>query len=275
VTDILLVGRQGHVDAIKSHGLEVTGAIRKTFNLDASTEIGGNTEDSLIILTTKAYDLEEAVDEFRENLKPDTIILVLQNGLGNENLVKSLVGSKVEVVRGLTSTGVEFLSPGRIEIMRIGETVLPNTAAGLKIGRFFNQCGLKVRFSERMEIEIWRKLVMNCVINPLSALFRVPNMEIAIDSLKEVRKRIVNECIKVAECEGVPLKGDLEGEVSQAAALYSNVSSMCQDIKKGRRTEIHFLNGKISELGQRHGVATPVNDILTSLIGFMEGKEWS
>ena len=50
---------------------------------------------------------------------------------------------------------------------------------------------------------------------------------------------------------------------------------MCQDIKKGRRTEIGFLNGKVSELGRRHGVATPVNDVLTSLIRFMEGKEWS
>ncbi len=274
-TDVLLVGRQRHVDAVNSQGLEVTGAIEGVFGLDASTEISGNLEGSLIILTTKAYDIEEAVNEFRESLKTDTVILVLQNGLGNEDLVQSLVSPEVDVVRGLASTGVEFLSPGRIEVMWIRETVLPKTAAGEKIGRLFDQCGLEARFSERMDIEIWRKLTMNCVINPLSALFRVPNTEIAVDSLREVRKGIVDECIRVAEWEGVRLEGDLEGEVSRTAASYSNVSSMCQDIKKGRRTEIHFLNGKISELGRRHGVATPVNDVLTSLIRFMEGKEWS
>ena len=85
----------------------------------------------------------------------------------------------------------------------------------------------------------------------------------------------MDECIRVAEREGATLEGDLEGEISRAAASYSNLSSMCQDIMKGRRTEISFLNGKVSELGRRHGVSTPVNDVLTSLIRFMEGKEWS
>jgi 2-dehydropantoate 2-reductase len=126
-----------------------------------------------------------------------------------------------------------------------------------------------------MDIEVWRKLTMNCVINPLTALFRVPNTEIAVEGLREIRRSIVDECIRVAEREGVILEGDLEGEISRAAASYSNISSMCQDIMRGRRTEIGFLNGKVSELGRRHGVATPVNDVLTSLIRFMEGKEWS
>ncbi len=273
--DVLLVGRRGHVDAVNSRGLEVTGAVEGTFILDASTELSGIPEGSLIILTTKAYDIEEAVNEFRALLKPDTAILVLQNGLGNEDLVQSLVGPEVDVVRGLASTGVEFLSPGRIEVKLVRETVLPKTATGEKMGRFFDLCGLGVRLSKRMDIEVWRKLTMNCVINPLTALFRVPNTEIAVEGLREVRRGIVDECIRVAEREGVILEGDLEGEISRAAASYSNISSMCQDIMRGRRTEIGFLNGKVSELGRRHGVATPVNDVLTSLIRFMEGKEWS
>jgi 2-dehydropantoate 2-reductase len=170
---------------------------------------------------------------------------------------------------------VEFLSPGRIEVKLVRETVLPKIATGEKIGRLFDLCGLGVRLSERMDIEVWRKLTMNCVINPLTALFRVPNTEIAVEGLREVRRGIVDECIRVAEREGVILEGDLEGEISRAAASYSNISSMCQDIMRGRMTEIGFLNGKVSELGRRHGVATPVNDVLTSLIRFMEGKEWS
>ncbi len=274
-SDVLLVGRGEHVDAVNSRGLEVTGTVEGTFDLDASTELSSILEGSLIILTTKAYDIEEAVNEFRGLLKPDTTILVLQNGLGNEDLVQSLVGPEVDVVRGLASTGVEFLSPGRIEVKLVRETVLPKTATGEKIGRLFDLCGLEARLSERMDVEIWRKLTMNCVINPLTAVFRVPNTEIAVEGLREVRKGIVDECIRVAQKEGVRLEGDLEKEITMAAASYSNLSSMCQDIKKGRRTEIGFLNGKVCELGRRHGVATPVNDVLTSLIRFMEGKEWS
>ena len=274
-TDVLIIGRRGHVDAVNSRGLVVTGAIEETFNLDASTEASGIPEGSLIILTTKAYAIEEAVRELREFLGSGTAILVLQNGLGNEELVKSLVDPDVDVVRGLASTGVEFLSPGMIEVKLVRETVLPKTAAGEKIGRLFDLCGLDVRLSERMDVEVWRKLTMNCVINPLTAVFRVPNTEIAVEGLREVRRGIVDECIRVAQKEGVILEGDLEEEIAKAAASYSNISSMCQDIMKGRRTEIGFLNGKVGELGRRHGVATPVNDVLTSLIRFMEGKEWS
>jgi|TARA_B100001971_G_C18199912_1_gene543895 2-dehydropantoate 2-reductase len=270
--DVLLIGRQRHIDAIKSRGLELTGAIDGVFDLDVSTEIRGNLGDSLIILTTKAYDIEKTINKIRGVLRSNTTILVLQNGLGNEDLVQALVGPEVDVIRGLVSTGVEFLSPGRIEVKLVRDTVLPKTAKSEKIERLFTSCGLQVRLSERMDTEIWRKLTMNCVINPLSALFCMPSTEIAVDGLREVRKSIVDECIRVAEREGVNLDGDLEGEISRAAASYSNLSSMCQDIMKGRKTEIDFLNGKISELGRRHKVPTPVNDVFILLIQFMRAR---
>ena len=270
--DVLLIGRQRHIDAIKSRGLELTGAIDGVFDLDVSTEIRGNLGDSLIILTTKAYDIEKTINKIRGVLRSNTTILVLQNGLGNEDLVQALVGPEVDVIRGLVSTGVEFLSPGRIEVKLVRDTVLPKTAKSEKIERLLTSCGLQVRLSEQMDTEIWRKLTMNCVINPLSALFCMPSTEIAVDGLREVRKSIVDECIRVAEREGVNLDGDLEGEISRAAASYSNLSSMCQDIMKGRKTEIDFLNGKVSELGRRHKVPTPVNDVFISLIQFMRAR---
>lgn len=273
--DVLLVGRRGHVDAVNSRGLEVTGAVEKIFKLDATTELNGVPEGSLIVLTTKAYDIEEAVEGFRGLLRPDTAILVLQNGLSNEGLVQSLVGPEVDVVRGLASTGVEFLSPGRIDVKLVRDTMLQRTEAGERVGRLFTSCGLEVQMSDRIDVEVWRKLVMNCIINPLTALFRVPNKEIAVEGLREVRRGIVDECVRVARMEGVLLEGDLEEQIAKAAASYSNISSMCQDVMRGRRTEIGFLNGKVCELGRRHGVATPVNDVITSLIRFMEGKEWS
>jgi len=113
---------------------------------------------------------------------------------------------------------------------------------------------------------------MNCVINPLTAIFRVPNNEIAVESLRGVRRRIVDECVRVAREEGVVLDPALSEAVTSAAARYSNLSSMCQDIIKRRKTEIDFLNGRVAELGRRHGVDTPVNDTMTALIRFLEGR---
>jgi 2-dehydropantoate 2-reductase len=65
----------------------------------------------------------------------------------------------------------------------------------------------------------------------------------------------------------------LADEITATAKAYSNFSSMCQDIIKARRTEIDFLNGRISELGKAYGVPTPVNDTLTALIKFLEEKK--
>lgn len=273
-TDVLLLGRQEHVDAINAHGLEVSGAVEGTFCMEASTELDDIPRGSLIMLTTKAYDIERGIGSISGLLKPGSKILVLQNGLGNEELVRSLVGKDVEVVRGLASSGVEFLKPGRIGVKLVGETVLPNMETGRRIGRLLDSCGLEVRLSDGMAVEIWRKMTMNCVINPLTALLRVPNNEIAVERLRGVRGGIVDECVRVAEREGVALNGDLEAEIARAAASYSNISSMFQDVTRGRRTEIEFLNGRISELGREHGIPTPYNDVLATFVRFIEGKEW-
>jgi 2-dehydropantoate 2-reductase len=272
---VQLIGRKDHVDAINAEGLVVSGALEGRFLIRASTRLENVPQGSLIMLTTKTHDSETAVRGVREIFKPDTTILVLQNGFGNEALVRALVDPRVEVVRGLASSGVEFLVPGKIEVKFTGQTVLLKTPTGERIKRVFDSCGLETRLAERMDVEIWRKLTLNCVINPLTALFRVPNNEIAKDSLLEVRRRIIDECVCVVKGEGVALDPSIAEEVESTLALYSNRSSMCQDIIKGKRTEIDFLNNKISELGRKHGVPTPINDTLTALIRFMEDREWT
>lgn len=275
VADILLVGDKSHVETVRTNGLAVSGLVEGRFMLEATAEPSEFPDGSLVLLTTKAYDLYAAVISARGLLKPGNVILILQNGLGNEELVRGLVDPRTEVVRGLVSSGVEFLYPGRIEVKLLGETVLPNTITCERIKWLFESCGLETRLAERMDLEIWRKLVLNCVVNPLTAIFRVPNREIASDSLEDIRRCIVEECIRVAAKEGVTLEPSLADEVTEAAASYKNISSMCQDLIKGKRTEIDFLNGRISELGKMHGVQTPVNDVLTSLIRYMEGRKWT
>ncbi len=271
--DVLLVGRQAHVDAINARGLLVSGAVEETSHVEATTELDDIPRGALIVLTTKAHGIERAIGGINGLLKPGVKILVLQNGLGNEELARSLVGEGVEVVRGLTSAGVEFLEPGKIDVKLLGETILPDTEAGRRIGRLLDSSGLEVRLSDRIAVEIWRKLTMNCVINPLTALLRVPNNEIAVEGLRGVREGIVEECVRVAEMERVILEGDLEAEICRASASYSNISSMLQDVTRGRKTEIDFLNGRIGKLGREHGVPTPYNDVLTALIKFTEGRE--
>ncbi len=113
---------------------------------------------------------------------------------------------------------------------------------------------------------------MNCVINPLTALLRVPDNEVAADCLRDLRRRIVEECVAVARAEGVDLDMGILEELEGVIPSYRNFSSMCQDVMRGKRTEIDFLNGKVVELGRRHGIETPVNEAMVSLIRFLEGR---
>jgi len=271
VTDVTLIARKNHVDAILKNGLQVTGEINKTYRISASEELDHVPSGSSIIITTKTHDLEDALKSL-PSYEHDLTIVLLQNGHGNEELVKSILGSETKVVRGLVNTGVNFLAPGKIEVVLSNPTVIENSSSGRVLGSLFTSCGLKINLSDDIQTEIWRKLALNCVINPLTALFRVPNREVAVETLKGVISDIVDECINVAAAEGVFLDQGMAEYVYDLTAQYGNFSSMCQDIVKGRRTEIEFLNGRVSELGRRYGISTPVNDTLSALVRYLEGQ---
>ena len=268
-TDVSLVGNKAHIEAIKTDGLTIAGDMQKVFFPTAITKIKNIPEKSLILLTTKAYDSAEAIKTISKLLKKDTVILVLQNGIGNEEIVRNLAAQKCTVLRGLTTMAGEFLRPGWIKFWN-GETIIESDGDSGKIVNIFNQCDLKSRLSDNINLEVWNKLVVNCVVNPLTALLHVRNCKILEESLRNVRHSIVRECIKVAEAEGIVLSKHLAGRIDRQIAHYYNLSSMYQDIIKGNRTEIDFLNGKIVELGKKHLIQTPVNETLVSLIKFLE-----
>ncbi|MFP3985221.1 MAG: ketopantoate reductase family protein [Candidatus Bathyarchaeia archaeon] len=269
--DVTLIGNKAHMDAVNSKGLSVVGDVNETFHLKADTEIREIPEKTLIVLSTKAYDSTKAIEKTTILLKKDTVILILQNGLGNEEVVRRIAGEEVKILRGVTTMAAEFFEPAKIRFWS-GEIILERNEVAEKIAEILNRCMLKTSLSNDINKELWNKLVFNCLINPLTALFRVRNFAIAADSLKAVRQHIVSECTEVGKAEGIAFPADLGEKIDKEISNYSNFSSMCQDIMKGKRTEIDFLNGKIVELGMKHHIPTPVNEAVVCLIKFLEGK---
>jgi 2-dehydropantoate 2-reductase len=267
--DVTLVGNKAHVDAINSNGLSVSGDVTTRFHVRADTKIRRIPERTLIFLTTKAYDSEKAITEISRLLEKDTVILVLQNGLGNEEVVEHAVGNDAKVLRGITTMAAEFFKPGEVRYWK-GETAIANDARAEEVVQTLNASMLKTRISRDIRHEIWSKIVINNVVNPLSAIFRVRNHEIGTQPLASVRHRIVRECIQVGIAEGIAFPGRLEQRIDREILAYTNFSSMCQDIMKRKETEIDFLNGKIVELGGKHHVSTPVNETLVNFIKFLE-----
>jgi 2-dehydropantoate 2-reductase len=270
--DVTLIGNREHVQAVNSRGLTVYGDVNETFRLSAEPQIREVPARTLIFLTTKAYDSEKAMRQIRRLVRKDTVVLILQNGLGNEDVVKRAVDSNVKVLRGITNMAVEFFKAGEVRYWK-GETIIEHESVTEEIAETMNSCGLNTSLSDNITQEIWKKVVINSVINPLTAILRVRNHEVSARPLATVRRQILRECVQVGKTEGVALPKDLETEIDRGILGYTNYSSMCQDVMKGRTTEIGFLNGKVAELGAKHHVPTPVNETLVHLVRFLEGKD--
>ncbi len=111
--DVTLIGRKAHVDAINKNGLTLSGDVDDRFFVKAETAIREIPSNTLILLTTKAHDAAGAVTSIRPLLRKDTIILVLQNGLGIKDIVEKVVEGNAEVVRGLVTLAAEFFDLGK------------------------------------------------------------------------------------------------------------------------------------------------------------------
>ena len=270
--DVTLIGRKNQVKTINIMGLEISGDIQERFFVRAETKIRKIPSGTLILLTTKVHDSVKALTEIRKLLKNDTVILILQNGLGNKELVEEIVGDKIGVLRGLVMIGAESSGYGKTTFWD-GETILEKTETGMRIAELFNRSGLKTRVLNGVERELWNKLVVNCVINPLTAILGVRDNEIVVDALKGIRHGIIDECVEVGMAEGIVFEPDLKEVLDKKILQYTNFSSMCQDLIKGKRTEIDFLNGKIVELGRKHRIPTPINKTLVSLIKSLEARQ--
>jgi 2-dehydropantoate 2-reductase len=268
--DVVLVARGAHADAINRDGLRVTGLEERTYRVRAATAIDTLPADALIVLTTKVSDTDTAVEGVRHLLRADSTILCVQNGLYSEDIVKAVVGDRCLVLRAITHFGAIFRTPGVVELKVSASTRIQQSARSAAIADAFTRCGLDGQVTGHIKDEMWEKLVVNCVINPINAITRAEVGAIADERLRPLKQLIVDECRRVAARDGVDLAGEFVDRIDRQYAPSTNLSSMQQDLLKGRRTEIDFLNGAVVKLGVTYGVDCPVNQALTMIIKAME-----
>jgi 2-dehydropantoate 2-reductase len=270
VHDVVLVARGPHAEAINRDGLRVTGAEERTYRLRAVTRLESLPPDALIVLTTKVSDTDTACAGVRHLLRGDSTILCVQNGLYSEAIARSAVGDRCPVLRAITHFGAIFHTPGVVELKVAASTSIEQSERSAAIADAFTRCGLEARVTGRIKDEMWEKLVVNCVINPINAMTRTAVGAIADPRLGPLKSLIVGECRRVAERDGVELRADFVAYIDARYGPSTNLSSMQQDLLKGRRTEIDHLNGAVVELGAKYGIACPVNQALTMIIKAME-----
>jgi len=272
--EVALIGRRAHVDAIRRKGLTLVGDRARPVRLEAAENVRDIAPPELLIVTTKAYDTEEAVRICRTWTDKETMVLTLQNGLGNLELLRAWKGSRV--FGGTTTMGARLLSPGRVRVSGIGRTVVGSdmdATGAAKLARVLSKAGIPVTVRSDISREIWAKAVVSACINPVTAVLRVPNGKL-LDSpiLSRFIREVCQECIEVACSEGIRLSSASMYARARAVARDTsrNLSSMLQDVERGSRTEIGQINGAFCRTGRDKSVPTPLNNALVAMVGSLE-----
>jgi 2-dehydropantoate 2-reductase len=263
--DVILIGRDDHVRAIKQNGLRVEGIETLMVRPRAATAVDHIGANTLILLTTKVPATIAALEPIAPMVRDDTTVIALQNGLNSDAIAREALQGRGVVLRGITQFGAIFERPGIVRYMLKGYTLLEKHERSASIAEVFNSAGLDCRLSENIEHEVWRKLIYNCVVNSITAILGTTVGEIVDPILDPLKQRVIEECLAVAAREGISLNVTLD-EVNEAYRGSPNIVSMRQDLLRARPTEIDYLNGAVVALGARRGMSYPVNDALTKLI---------
>jgi 2-dehydropantoate 2-reductase len=268
--DVRLVARSEHAAAINSRGLRIEGIESEVVRVHAATEIQQIGPEALIILTTKVPDSAAALHPIAPLVRDDTTILCLQNGLGSERIARAALGDRGVVLRGITQFGAIFEAPGVIQFMARGYTVIEQHERSGRLANVLSAAGLDCRISPDIRVDVWHKLVVNCVVNPITAILGCEVGGIANPQLDPLKQLVIHECIAVAAAEGVTFRNDFMREIDDFFRPSHNIASMLQDLRRKRPTEIDYMNGAVAALGAQHNVACPVNGALSAIIKSME-----
>jgi 2-dehydropantoate 2-reductase len=271
--EVVLIARPQHVEAIRRDGLRLdTQSFNEHVRVEASTEPDVVKGAKLVLFCVKSTDTDSAAQALASHLERDALILSLQNGVENAERLRELLPQ--ETAAAVVYVASEMAGPGHVRHHGRGELVIEPSSASKEVARALVEAGVPTEISDNVRGALWAKLVLNCAYNALSALSRLPYGKLVQgEGVTRAMRDVVDECLAVAEAEGVTIPGDVDVSVRRIAETMPNqFSSTAQDMMRGKRSEIDHLNGLIVRRGEALGVQTPANRMLHVLVRLAEAK---
>ena len=219
----------------------------------------GGMKHALVLV--KAWQTERIAEQLKECLADDGLVLTLQNGLGNRELLAQSLGLR-RVALGSTTTGATLLGPGWARAGGEGIISIERHSALGPVEKALQSANFNVQVVDDAESLLWGKLVVNAAINPLTALLRVPNGKLLESpSAREMMGALAGETTQVAQAEKIhlPFSDPIAAAEEVARKTAANYSSMLQDVLRGAPTEIDAICGAVVKTAQKHNIDTPAN----------------
>ena len=267
---VTLIGRALHMEAVARDGLLLetqsgTGRVHPA----ATTSLEAIRDSRLVLLCVKTLDTETAARAICPLLAPGAVVVSMQNGVDNAARIRA--ATLMEVVSAVVYVAAAMAGPGHVKHSGRGDLMLPESAAD--VAALFEAAQVPCRLSASIEGELWRKMVMNCAYNAISALGRASYGVMArAPGIQGLIRAVIAETVAVARADGVELSVDEMVAAAQklGESLSGATSSTAQDIARGKATEIDSLNGYVARRGAEAGIATPVSETLCALVHLLE-----
>ena len=280
---VTLIGRPAHVHAITRNGLKLDLAASSTteiIQIEASTELSSLHIADLVLFCVKSTDSASVALQIAPHLSPNTLIMSLQNGVENSNLIAKQVANVV--IPCVVYVATEIPAPGCVKHHGRGDLVIGTMLASRlrdpqktlqEIVELFDSAQVPVQISPNVMAELWSKLMINCAFNAISGLAQIQYGKLAaLEPVRSTQTALVKEVISVAHADGIHLSETvaLQAVEQISVTMGSQKSSTAQDMARSKLSEIDHLNGFIVRRGQALGVATPVNQALFALVKLVE-----
>jgi 2-dehydropantoate 2-reductase len=276
---VTLIGRAPHMEAIARDGLWIEGVrVNERIPVAATTSLEEGIRDaSVIVFCVKTVSTETAARELLPFLAPNATILSFQNGVDNVDRIHSAIGWHAVPVA--VYVAAEMTAPGHVTHTGRGDLVMGHRAGWPPqrelepLAAMFEKAEIPCRLSHAIETELWTKMILNCAYNAISALTRAQyGRMVQFPAVRTLMERAVAETMAVARAEGVPLSEPamLDGMFRLAEKMAAATSSTAQDLTRGKPTEIDSLNGYVARRGAALGIATPISEMLVTLVKLAE-----
>jgi 2-dehydropantoate 2-reductase len=264
-----------HVEAIRANGLVVEGASgTRTARIQATTDPAEVGACDLVVVATKALDVEAAAASLAPLLGPDTVVLPIQNGLGSADRVAAVLGEERVAIGVAGGFGASLVGPGHVhhngwELVRLGERRGPATERIHRIAETWADAGFRVQVYDDVDRLVWEKLVCNVCFSGTCTILERPIRGVLDDPAAWlVASGCAREAYDVAVARGIDVSFDDPVAYARAfgEAIADAKPSMLLDLLAGRPTEIDVINGAIPPAARAVGLSAPVNETVTALV---------
>lgn len=287
--DVCVVARGAHLDAIRAGGLRVSSDLGEfSVSVRASNDLRDFADLDYVLITFKSQQWGGVLPQFERAAAGRAVFVTLQNGLpfwySRDRALQSVdPGGEIQrtlpyerIIGGVVHASGHIAAPGYIRqsggmLYPLGEPDGAITPRIERLAQAFERAGMRAPVEPDIRRFIWRKLVNNAALNPVSALTRATVQTMLVDpSVRALLRSIIDEGLRIARASGVEPGVDADERLKWAEHIADVKTSMLQDLEAGRPLELEPIVGAVLELARRYGVDAPHTETVYGLTKLLE-----